>query len=325
MAEDKLTKGEIIDLCQHVLGRAPDGISYPGGQGRKTVLVSVDGKEYAVSKRASVGRAELEARVLETYSSLGTVPGIVAHKGAFVVQEGVAGKRLTLALEMALGEERESLVRISGSSLLKMQVFSNGSEMALQAPEIGARAGWFQDFAETPNRLANFLGMKCDGYDAARVVPLLHSETRVLVKWDARPGNALLTEDGEIVWFDWEHCGIGAPEDDLVWFLADEWTPICHSVEAGLLDQIETPDRKSLNARFHAKVVLHSCIRLGLIFQRKGDGPWWSAQAALASDRVGVSPAHVRRVCRKAAYWAAQDENLTHLCAFFQSVEAETL
>ncbi|MFY0682702.1 MAG: phosphotransferase [Thalassovita sp.] len=324
---EPLTDQELVAaLCVKLWGKTPDTIEYPGGQSRKTIVVVVDGRRFVVSKRASKTRAKLEAMVLETLSPQGFVPDLIAHTGQFVVQQEITGRRLTEALELSSAPAREALLKQAGQSLLDLQVLGGKTDLLLSAPKIGDRPNWFRDFAAVPAQLAQQLGHAIPDYDAATVATKLQSTHPAFVKWDARAGNALYTEQDEVVWFDWEHCGVGAVEDDLVWLLADEWSPISPAAEAHLIDQaaaISPEPRHRIEERFLLKVVLHSMVRLGLIYARKADGPWWDARSAMANDNVGVSPAHVRRICRRARRWCDQIKDFHNVVTLLDTIERD--
>ena len=47
--------------------------------------------------------------------------------------------------------------------------------------------------------------------DEPSLIALLRVKTPAFIKWDARPGNAIVNKNGTITWFDWEHCGCRSP------------------------------------------------------------------------------------------------------------------
>lgn len=315
---------ELSQFCVKTWGSRPGNVEMPGGAGRKTVIVTYGDDAFVVSKRKSEGRAQLEAAALAVLAPTGLAPKLVHRDGDWIVQEKVDGERLTYLLEIGTQDERERLLTNAAIGLITLQ--ETGTRLGLPriAPKIGARDRWAEDFADTPLRLAERLGLPIADYSAGTVVPFLKCDEPVFVKWDARPGNALVRPDGGIIWFDWEHCGCRAPEDDLVWLFADEWSPICApAVKAALTHLAATSgvSLRDLTERFWHKAVMHSIYRLMLIVDRKGDGGWWSAARAMDKDRVGVTLAHVRRVCRRAADLAEKADQLQPLIPFFADVE----
>jgi len=320
----KVQPEEISDFCRDLLGREVSGVDFPAGKDRKTVIVHLPDRSIVVSKRASASRAKLEASVLEKLSSTGFVPSLVGRRGGMLAQELVCGNRLSHELEMGDANDRERLLIQSGSTLLDLQEAGKQAGLNKYAPPIGNRDGWFLDFAKSPLRLAQLVNAPPPNYDAEALAKQISPKDLTFVKWDARPGNALLTPNGTVSWFDWEHCGCGSPEDDLVWLLADEWTPINEPAEDFLLRKAAQKSRSTLDelsARFRSKAILHSAVRLTLIFTRKGSGPWWNVKSAMEADRVGVSLAHVRRLCRRSRRWSADLEGRVDLIELFTATE----
>ncbi|NRB17833.1 MAG: phosphotransferase [Rhodobacteraceae bacterium] len=318
MDEDDINK-----FCKRHWDGIPESISWPGGKGRKAAVVKVSNNHFVIAKRRSTGRATLEARVLSQLAVSNLVPELLFQDEEFIVQELIDGRRLTWALEVATSEDRQLMLIDAGSGLLSLQEKAKACGLQYMVPKIGVRPGWVEDFAQTPLRAANLLGVLQPDYDVSQIIRLMERRSPAFVKWDARPGNAIVQQDGTISWFDWEHCGVGSVEDDLVWLFADEWSPISEAAEDAILDQAAATHGVSLDelsARFRIKAVLHTLIRLILILDRKGDGPWWSIEKALEYDRVGVSQPHVHRLCKRALRWADQTKELRCLHPLFDSV-----
>lgn len=330
MAEQKVTTDEINQICLDLLGEVPVDIRFPGGHDRKTIIAVLTEREVVVSRRASATRAKLEARVVRALQPSGHVPELLGVKGHFVLQSMIEGGRLTSAMENAPRIGRTALLLAAGQSLLGFQSYGADAGLVSFAPRIGQRDGWILDYAKTPFRLAEMIDHPIEHYSAEAIAERLNPKAPAFVKWDARPGNALLDETGRVVWIDWEHCGVGSAEDDLVWLLADEWSPISEEAEDKLLDALAASSdfsRDEAAFRFHAKAVLHSMIRLQLVFRRKGDGPWWNVRQSMEHDRVGVSQAHVHRVVTKAKRWALMYPELQMLAELLDATEnyAESL
>lgn len=326
--EQKFSPQDLRALCREIWGKAPDDVSFPGGANRKTVKVQIAGQGYIVSKRTGTSRAALEALALRKLAPTGAAPKLIAHRGEFVVQTCIDGVRLTQRLETATGAERGKLLVRAGKTLIGLQHHGRDSGLLQAAPRIGDRPGWHLQLARSAERLARQTGLPAPEMNAAAIAARLATQPPggpcpAFVKWDARPGNALCAADDAVIWIDWEHCGVASPEDDLVWLLADEWSPICPAAEASLLAHAAAGHGLSLDEitfRFRAKSILHSTIRLGLIYRRKGDGPWWNPRTAMEFDRVGVSPAHVTRLCRRALHWSRETEGFSGISGLLEAL-----
>lgn len=54
--------------------------------------------------------------------------------------------------------------------------------------------------------MGNHFNIPAPAIPAAQIFDLLTLLKPRFVKWDARPGNAMVNEEGQVHWFDWEHC-----------------------------------------------------------------------------------------------------------------------
>ena len=94
--------------------------------------------------------------------------------------------------------------------------------LAARCFRIGSRPEWIGGLTATPGKLGAFLGIAGPAFDQDAAARVLRRRPVSFVKWDARPPNAVVTPQGGIAWFDWEHCGTRNRLDDIVWFLGDE-------------------------------------------------------------------------------------------------------
>lgn len=314
----KLTEDQIVGICQRFMDAAPTAIEYPGGRGRRSAVAVIGDRRVVVSLRASVGRARLEASVLSRLQDTGLVPHLIGRKDTLVVQAYVPGSRLSQVLDSATPTDASEFLKSASTSLVDLQNAASDAGLQDIAPEIGARPGWTKDLLGVPAHLARIMGLPMPQLDFDTLAALLTPATPVFVKWDARPGNAIVGADGRLCWFDWEHCGLRAESDDLAWLLADEWSPSSLDAErhaAGL-----TGDGAE---RLFTMEILHSCVRMSLILARKGDGPWWSHQACLEQDRVGVTEAHLRRLATRMQRWLPFAPCLFDLRRLAETIEAK--
>ncbi|AKO96994.1 Phosphotransferase enzyme family [Marinovum algicola DG 898] len=316
---------ELLDQLRRAFGPRVEIVGRPGGKGRKTVFCRIDGRLCAVALRRSEGRAELEAAILRRLGRDGLSPRLIGRKGALVVQAHVAGRRLSEHLDTADPTEAEALMARAAEALIAAQAVAAREGLSGRVPVIGARPGWATDLAHAPAQLARSHGLPVPEADFGA---LLEADPKPhFIKWDARPGNALVTESGAVCWIDWEHAGARSPVDDLVWLFADEWAPEAPVALEAALAQLSERDGtppEALRAQFIARAVAHSSVRLSLIFARKGEGPWWRHAACLQHDRVGVTPGHVRHVAGRASVWAKELPGLLSLVPIFESLAART-
>lgn len=319
----------IAAICRELLGEVPDRIDFPGGSNRKTAIVHFASASYAVSRRRSSERAALEATVLTQLSHWGApVPRLVASKGRWTIQEYLTGVRLSQALDKARRPGKAKLLNSGVQGLVRIHEAGRRAGLANRVVAIGRSRGWLQTFIEAPHHVGTLIEMPPPELDEASLIERLSVKTPAFIKWDARPGNAIVREDGTIAWFDWEHCGCRSPLDDLAWLLCDEWAPDDESLEEKIL-KTHLPEfsagRSVKQARDYLMVfgTLHMCVRLSLILSNKGDGDWWDRDHCLAGDKVGVTREAVRNLCQRTKRWAEHTTILATLSDWIVRVENE--
>jgi hypothetical protein len=204
--------------------------------------------------------------------------------------------------------------------------------LAKRVAPIGASAEWLTGLLATPGRVAAQLDLPDPGIGALITPEQLAPRQYSFVKWDARPGNALLVEEGAdeggVGWVDWEHCGARDALDDLAWLLCDEYMPDDAGLESILLKRYlplfalqskrSPEDALVYLSRFGS---LHSCMRLSLILKFKGEGPWWNPEICERTDRVGVTAQGAQRLCKRGARWARRCPGGERLSKFFLDAE----
>lgn len=298
-------------------------LSFPGGRKRNTALYRIGSRAVAVSERRSVARAQREAAILRALAPHGIAPRLILQDGTRVVQEAVAGTRLPVAL--AVGDEAApDRIARAWDALVTAQDALAKAGLAETLPALGAKPDWQARFADMPRKLGAALSIPLPDHEFGALLavdPALAGP----IKWDSRPGNAILRPDGRICWFDWEHAGLRNRSDDAVWFFADEWMPevpaLLDRAVSGLSDRTGVAG-PALRERIDAQIVAHCCVRLLLIHDLKGDGPWWPAEACLAQDRVGVTRACAHRLSVRAAAAAARVPGLVALQGLFDAAGA---
>ena len=137
--------------------------------------------------------------------------------------------------------------------------------------------------------------------------------------------NAIVLENNDVAWFDWEHCGTRNRLDDLVWLLCDDFVPDYPEIENRLLENnlLLFSDHFTLDeARkyLYCFGVFHSCVRLGLILSAKGSGPWWDLEYCLSRDKAGITKNLAQQICNRASRWAKQSELTEMLSPWFVEI-----
>ncbi len=299
----------VAEACQRLLAKPVTRIEFPGGRSRKSVRAHLANGSVIVTRRRSEGRAALEADALRQLGARSAaVPRLLAFDGIWLIQEDLGGSRLSQALAVANTAGAETLLESAITALADLHDAGRVSEFGRHAPIIGSRTDWLERFASMPARIGEHATIAAPALAVDAIVDSLRIDNPTLVKWDSRPGNAMV-RDGAVVWVDWEHCGRRDPLDDIAWLLADEFTPDFPEIEDRLLDRFQSlgaARRGHDAARAYLGLFgsLHMCVRFGLILSRKGDGGWWDADYCLRRDKIGVTREAALRVCARGRRWA---------------------
>ena len=313
--------------CARLLGGQAVGWEDPGGQRRKSTRLFLSDRSVIATRRSSSERAGLEVSVLRRLHAEGAaVPAVLAFDGRWLIQEDLPGERLSRALRSAGKEEAFALQEKALASLDAIHIAARRAGLAPLCFRIGGGPGWIEGLAETPGKLGVFLGLPAPEIDGAAVARILERPLASFVKWDARPPNAVLGPDGEVSWFDWEHCGTRNRLDDIVWFLCDEsiidrpgdelrlmqrWLPRFDEggYPTGAADYVTTMG------------ALHCAVRLSL---QVSDAAREERPADWRESLMGSGPAALstsgRRLTRRGARWADRSSVLAPLGLWFRAV-----
>ena len=313
-----------IEQCRLLLAIEVDRVEWPGGRDRQSLRARLPGQAVIVTRRPSERRAELEAHVLRVLERRGApVPALLAASGSWLIQEDVGSFRLSAALnagDPGLGEEA---LEAGLSALRLLQEAGRDAGLERRVAIIGAGRDWLERLIDQPRRLGQRLGLSAPQLDSGRLLELLRPVAPSFVKWDARPANAALDLYGHIGWFDWQYSGCRDPLDDMAWLLTDEFVPLWPQIEGRLIERhlvAFAGRRAASDALIYLRTfgTLHMLLRLGLIIDSKGEGPWWRWSTCLTEDKVGVTRQAVERLCKRAAAWSTEAPALSALASWLE-------
>ena len=216
--------------------------NFPGGESRRSFRLLLKNRDSViVSIRPTRQRARTECKVLSELSSKGAnVPRLIADDGRrLLIQEEIPGVRLSQAMHE---QDEEGVERMSGrgadepgggaSSRLRSRV------RHAACTRLGKSFKWLVGLLDRPAVIGNYLNVPAPRPDfLTELEALLAVRKPRFVKWDSRPGNAMVRDDGTVYWFDWEHCGSRNRLDDVAWLLADEYVPDYPDVEERLIEK----------------------------------------------------------------------------------------
>ncbi|MGI9354800.1 MAG: hypothetical protein ACR2PF_06535 [Rhizobiaceae bacterium] len=317
---------EVEALTHKVFGQKPRRVAFPGGTHRAAFIADIGGDLFVLAKRESVEDAQLEAIVLKCLSKTRHVPDFIARQERWLVQQCVPGQRLPILLDEAeTGAPRRELLGDALEALAIIHEAAHDEGLQHRVPRVGIRPGWIEDRIGEMHRTSRILEIGEAKIDQTAIYKMLDVKHRDFIKWDARPGNALVHE-GRHYWFDWEDCGRRNALDDLACLFCDEWSMITAQAEDELTERFlprfarSMPSDRAYDYLMVAGLVQTTYrLRLAVKYHHR-DNEWWSRSKCLKGDKVGVTAQEVGRLCERGIRWASRHEMLTPYIEWLQRV-----
>lgn len=320
---------ELALKCEKLIGARITAMQYPGGNSRDSVrLVLKRGAPVFASQRSRTAKADIERLILKTISSKGAlVPKLLGTDGKrLLIQEDIPGHRLSQAMHRQSRSVIHHHLDNALDSLAQIHSVGSDNGLDLKLRKIGSSDEWLTGLFGRPDVLGKFLNIPAPKLDSRPLKELLAIRRPRFVKWDSRPGNAIVKNDQQVFWIDWEHCGTRNRLDDMVWLLGDEFIPHRPDVEKRLLEThlpVYADDLSIDEARqyFYTLGVFHLVIRMGLIYKYKKNGRWWNYDRCLAGDKAGVTRKNMLRICKRGRRWAQYSNHVQALSIWFKQIE----
>jgi hypothetical protein len=313
---------EAAAACERLLDRKATNVDWPASRSRRSVRVHLEDLTVIATRRKRRERSMLEANVLKTLHEHGAaVPAVLAYDGVWLVQEYLAGERLPHVLMECDSARAHELLSSAASGLARIHEIGADTELHEKVVRLGTADSWLRDLIDTTNRIGEALGAPAPDLDVDGLVQLLRAGEPCFLKWDARPGNAVVRPDGSIGWFDWEHCGARNALDDFAWLLADEYVPDVKGL-ADIAVANAPADISPDNAReyFQTYATFHTAVRLALIVHYKDGGEWWDEAMCLAEDKVRVTAGGAAVLCARGAEFAIGTDRTAPLARWFGAI-----
>ncbi|MEP0944442.1 MAG: phosphotransferase [Rhizobiaceae bacterium] len=323
---DEERTAQVSRLSDKVFGRPPNRVAFPGGQSRSAFIADMGDAPYVFAKREDRDDAQLEGIVLRTLGDSGYVPRLKAIVDNWVVQEFIAGERLPVVMDAEPSfAEREKLVAASLESLVHIHEQAHAQNLQHRVPKIGTVDNWLWDRTGAAKRISKTLNIAPPELDREKLVQRMTVKRDEFIKWDARPGNAMVTAN-KILWFDWEDCGRSKALDDLAFVLCDEWLDVGIDGEWRLLDTYFPFFNRSLSphhGRHYLRLfgVVHMILRIRMaqkLYSRRNE--WWDREYCLKGDKVGVTPTEMARLVNRAKRWSDGVDELKPIPAWLDSL-----
>lgn len=313
--------------CEEIFGSAVLRTSSAGRSKQVVRFFLEDGRSMIATRRMTAARANLEFHVLQKlYSHGARVPKVLAFDGRLLFQEDLGQKRLSLILKDANCSQGEKLLESSLTSLAETHARGKAAGLGRVVATLGEGDDWLRILIDRPRVLGEFLRIPVPELPIDRLVELLRVTKVNFIKWDARPPNAVVLEDGNLGWVDWENCGRRNRLDDLAWFFGDQSVPDWPEVEERLLDRHLPAFIDNMNldeARDYLAVygTLHMCVRLSQILNRekkRGLEDWSSKSSGDRTAERALSSARTMSV--RASRWAGRSPLIGSLSSWLLEV-----
>jgi hypothetical protein len=323
---EKPTPEQIAALAAAHFGEPVVKITAPGGKSRESVRVHFDDISVIATYRKRPARRALEAGVLDALSKAGApVPRYLGAAGDIFFQQDLGSVRLTSSLASHSGGDLVELAAASIDSLFSIHEAADTCGLTAKVPALGAEASWCRNLAASPryhSTKAEIDPVELDEDAIADVLTVAHD---TFIKWDARPGNGGVADDGKVVWFDWEHCGRRNGLEDIAWLSADEFWPIQPEGTIRLVREVSRkPFTDQDDAFLSVFAALHATQRLGLILRQVRKHGWGDAERAMRYDKIGSSEGLLDRTVNHGAQWADRHSLTRPLVDWFERYREAT-
>ena len=306
------------------------GVEYPGGKSRESYrLLLADGLSVIATRRSSL---QLARREVCTLSALNLhdapVPRLLGtNHSQILIQEELIGQRLSEALKDADAERYGQLIDAALTSLVAIHAAASAEQLECKVDALGEEDSWIHGLLRRPDVIGEYLDTPAPVLDSIALTDLLRIRQPRFIKWDARPGNALVMDTGIVKWFVWEHAGKRNRLDYMAWVLGDEYLPDHPEAERSLIDKFLPLFSDGADAPFAYDYLMaygsfHIVVRIGLILKHMTDG-WWDIDKCIREDKVGVSLDCATRLCQRGARWSAECELTAPLADWFSAAECK--
>jgi len=314
-------------LCQQLLGHQVAHIEYPGGSYRTSCqLILENGQTLIATRRSTPVRSRYESLILQRLEKHNApIPQHYAYNGLVLLQEDIQGIRLSEALENATEKQYESYMHSALNALSEIHQIADKEGLDHAVPIIGCERDWLIALLDRTAIIGNHLNIPCPSVPVAQMFDLLLLLKPRFIKWDARPGNAILCNDGNVKWFDWEHCCARNRIDDIAWLLCDDSVPDYPETEERLIEAHlhAFADERNIDEAFaylNVFGVHHCCVRLARLLDEKRNRTWHDVDINIKHGQSGLALKESIRLCKRASRWSRKNEMTAVLGDWFLEI-----
>jgi len=317
---EKLTPENVARISERIFGLPVERVTAPGGRSRESLRVHFPARTIIATQRKWPGRMRLEVEVLKRLSEQGApVPAFLGGNEQIFFQADVGSRRLSGELLIQTRAGKTDLMRRALQSLVEIREAGRRADLGRIAPPLGDQKKWVSGLVRSVVGASEMYGIAPPKLDFEALENALLVPADTFVKWDARPGNAVVGAGERVFWFDWEHCGRRQGMEDFAWLAGDEFWPHPPETVLPALEHILPPDSGDDLAYLFLFISFHFVQRLTVIYRRYRSTGWVDAAQAMRYDKIGADPQLAQRLCLHGAGWAAHHDLTRPLTGWFSS------
>ncbi len=315
------TPQQIADAAYQIFGTHVEKMTAPGGRKRASIRVHLPDRTVIATYRPASRRRDMELRVLRRLSEEGAgVPKLLGVHDNILFQSDAGSRRLTSELVRCRNEDLEHLVTRTYESLWEIKAAARRSGLVADVPPVATGLEWLRDFTHEARNLSSRLAIRSPRLKLAPLAQSLVTLPVEFIKWDARPGNASVQDDGSIVWFDWEHAGRRRGVEDFAFLLGDEFWTLPPTKSLSLFARSCPHDPDTLVPLLRRFSTMQIVQRISLIESQQRKHGWNREDRARRYDRIGTAPELLRRLRDHGVEMALMDPQTEPLVDWFDDV-----
>ncbi|KKN41355.1 hypothetical protein LCGC14_0724030 [marine sediment metagenome] len=303
---------ELVECAESHFGEKVLHTSAPGGEGRASWRFQMESGFIIATSRPNFRRTHLEAVALTKIAEhCDDTPKCLGVVGEIMFQSDVGGRRLNQEIVKFGYRQRADVAHEAIASIFRVQSAGRESGLNKSMPHLGANQEWISNLVEATSVLKSFSAGRSLSVDQDALCERIISPAVEFVKWDCRSGNAAISDDGRLRWFDFEYCGVRHGAEDVAWLIGDEAWPVPPQIMEEIV--ISAFDRTSHYALdpyldyLSVYLTLHCVQRLKLILKEANKRGWLSKTRIRKYDDAGVHPEFAAHICKVGAYFAQRD------------------
>ncbi len=323
----KLSPEQIAAKASAFLGERVLRIAAPGGRSRGSFRAETASRSLIISVRPELRRNQREALVLERLSPRTDLcPAFIGFEDGILYQEAIAGQRLGEAIRAVEGAAKRALAAKTVRSLFELQEAGQADATLAALPPIGVSDNWLIGVAAGIAELATALALPPAPVDGSALIAAITVKPDRFIRWDGRSGNAIVSPEGRVRWFDFEFAACRHGAEDFAWLIGDETWPVEAATMFELVEEnwpvTRDQDRAAFMDYLALYTTMHAIQRL-LLITREAKRRGWNATAKIIKrDLVGVRPDMAVRVAQVAQFCAQRHPLTQGFDATLKAAEA---